>query len=73
VSTWRRRPREGTIRGGGDAGGCGEGALLCAQTSQCGLVVRPTKGVDARWRFGRGGVESRVDGYAAAQSLGHAQ
>src|SRR2546423_326078 len=34
VSTWRRRPRVGTMCGGGGAGGCGCGAPLCSQASQ---------------------------------------
>ena len=38
-------PRVMTRRGGGEEGACGRGALLCSQASQCGLVVRPAKGV----------------------------
>src|SRR6266853_377533 len=65
VSTWRRRPREGTMRGGGHAGGCGRGSVLCAQASQGGLVVVPQRvgrtlalepwgwGLQCRW--GQGG------------------
>src|SRR6266851_10320911 len=29
------------MRSGGNEGGCGRGALLCAQASQCGCAVRP--------------------------------
>src|SRR5262252_609976 len=60
VSTWRRRPRVLTIRGGGAQGVWGRGALTCAQASQWGLVVRPAKGFGSRRRLGRGGVGSRV-------------
>src|SRR5207245_5288480 len=72
VSTWRRRPRVGTRRGGGAEGACGRRAGACSQASQCGLVVRPAKGVGVRERLGSGGVGSRVVGPAAAGTLGHA-
>jgi len=60
------------MRGGGVLGGAAWGALACAQASQCGLAVRPAKGVGSRWRFGFGGVGSDGGGHAAG-SLGHAQ
>ena len=37
-----------TMRGGGAEGACGWGAMACSQTSQCGFVVRPSKGLDSR-------------------------
>src|SRR5499433_2380979 len=71
VSTWRRRPRVGTRRGGGVEGACGHGAVPCSQVSQGGLVVKPAKGLCSRWRFGFGGVGSDGGGHVAG-SLGHA-
>jgi hypothetical protein len=44
VSTWRRRPRVGMMRGGGVRGASEWGALACAQASQCGFVMKPLKG-----------------------------
>src|SRR6266849_11021748 len=73
VSTWRGRPRVGTMRGGGQPGGWGTCSWACSQASQCGLVVRPAKGVGSRGRFGSGDVGSSVVGHVAAGSLGHAQ
>src|SRR4029453_8083368 len=73
VSTWRRRPRVMTMRGGGAEGGCGREALTCAQASQWGLLVRPAKGFGSRRRLGRGGMGSSVVGQAVAGSLGHIQ
>src|SRR5262249_47904016 len=61
------------MRGGGAAGVCGRGALPCSQASQCGLVVRPAKGVGARRRLGRGPGGSGVVGHPGAGSLGHIQ
>src|SRR5215813_7061383 len=61
------------MRGGGDEGACGRGAVAWAQASQGGLVVRPAKGVGSRWRLGRGPGGSGVIGYTVAGSLGHAQ
>src|SRR5216684_7933448 len=60
------------MRGGGAQGGSRQGSTACSQASQCGFVVRPTKGVGSRWRFGTGGRGSGVVGHAAAGSLGHA-
>src|SRR5215470_10507559 len=60
------------MRGGGDEGGCGRGAPLCAQASQDGLVVRPAKGFGSCWRLGRGPGGSGVAGHTGAGSLGHA-
>src|SRR6266446_8570257 len=59
VSTWRGRPRVGTMRGGGAAGACGRGAGACAQASQCGLRVRPGNGCGSleRWRGGGRGLD----------------
>src|SRR5437660_6864070 len=37
-------------------------SLACAQASQCGFLVRPAKGVIARWRLGTGGVGSGAVG-----------
>src|SRR5262249_9807601 len=72
VSIWRRRPRVGTIRGGGAAGACGRESGACSQASQWGLWVRPAKGLGSRFRFGRGDGGSGVIGHAA-ESLGHTQ
>src|SRR4029434_8286933 len=71
VSIARRRPRVMTMRGGGAEGACGRGAVACSQASQCGLVMKPSKGFGARRRFGRGGGGARVVGHAAAESLAH--
>ena len=56
VSTWRRRPRVDTSRGGGAEGAGGHESVVCLQASQWGLWVRPTKGLGARLRLRRGGV-----------------
>src|SRR5215831_11975263 len=58
------------MRGGGGPGASGRRSLACAQASQCGLVVRPAKGLRSRWRLGTGGVGSGVGGHGAG-SLGH--
>src|SRR5215831_8501330 len=58
-------------RGGGAAGTGGRRPLASAQASQCGLVVRPTKGFGSRRRLRRGGGGSRVVKHAATESLGH--
>src|SRR2546428_14174112 len=71
VSTWRRRPRVMTMRGGGAEVACGQGSLTCAQASQCGLVVSPAKDCGSRWRLGSGGGGSSGGGHTAV-SLGHA-
>ena len=72
VSTWRRRPRVGTIRGGGAEGACGQESVACSQVSQWGLWVRPAKGVGSRVRFGLGDGGAGVVGHAV-QSLRHTQ
>src|SRR5262245_630123 len=60
-----------TRRGGGAEGACGRRAVAGSQASQCGLVVRPAKGVDSHWRFdGRGGSGGVVR--RAMESLSHA-
>src|SRR5215813_1294994 len=73
VSIARRRPRVMTMRGGGAEGACGRGAVACSQASQCGLLMKPSKGFGARRRLGRGGGGARGVGHAAAESLGHTQ
>ena len=45
-----------TRRGGGAEGACTRGALAWAQASQCGLVVRLSKGFDLRLRLRSSGV-----------------
>src|SRR5437899_5071358 len=62
-----------TMRGGGAAGAWGWGSLVSAHASQCGLVVRPTKGFGSRLRWRRGGRGSSVVKHAATESLGHTQ
>jgi hypothetical protein len=57
---------------GGAEGACGRESVACTQASQCGLVVRPTKGVGSRLRIGRGGRGSGSVGHAA-EPLGHTQ
>src|SRR5712664_2094926 len=57
---------------GGAAGAAGRGAVACSQVSQCGFLVRPSKGLGSRWRFGTGGVGSGAVGHTAVGSLGHA-
>src|SRR5262249_18149031 len=59
------------MRGGGHAGGCGRGSVLCTQASQCGLVVSPAKGLGARLRLSRGGGGAGVVGDKAG-ALSHA-
>src|SRR5438093_1065483 len=51
--------------------GVGVGSLVSAHASQCGLVVRPTKGFGSRLRWRRGGRGSSVVKHAATESLGH--
>src|SRR2546425_7643079 len=51
----------------------GWGSLVSAHASQCGLVVRPTKGFGSRLRWRRGGRGSSVVKHAATESLGHTQ
>src|SRR5262245_59768572 len=71
VSIARRRPRVMTIRGAEAEGACGRGAVACAQASQCGFLMKPSKSFGARLRCGRGGGGDRGVGHAAAESLGH--
>src|SRR5215510_6056811 len=72
VSTWRRRPRVGMMRGGGAEGACGRRPLACSQASQCGLRVRPAKGFGSRLRLCRGGVGEGGVGPVTVESLSHA-
>src|SRR5213080_4208682 len=67
VSTWRRRPRVGTIRGGGAEETGRRGSVVCAQASQGGFWLRPAKGVGSRLRFGGGG--AGVIGHVSAAAL----
>src|SRR6266516_3723036 len=58
-----------TMRGGVVEGACGRGAAVAfSQASQGDFVVRPSKGLGSRWRFGSGG--GSVVGHVA-ESLGH--
>src|SRR5262249_22195388 len=66
---WRRRPRVGTMRGGGGQGASGRRSLACAQASQCGFMVSPSKGLGSRWGCGGGGFG--VVEHATAGALGH--
>src|SRR5215471_14206900 len=59
------------MRGGGAEGACGPESVVGSQASQCGLRVRPAKGVGSRVRLGRGGGGSGVVGHTA-MSLSHA-
>src|SRR5262249_15654283 len=44
ASTWRGRPRAGTMRGGGQPGGWSGSAQACPQAAQGGLRVSPGNG-----------------------------
>src|SRR4029450_10223510 len=71
VSTWRRRPRVGTIRGGGTEETGRRESVGCAQASQGGFWLRAAKGLGGRLRFGGGG--AGVIGHVSAAALGHTQ
>ena len=59
------------LRGGGAAGACGRGALAWTRASQCGLVVRPAKGLGSRLRVCRGGVGRESGDGTIGRSLSH--
>src|SRR5262245_17379344 len=72
VFTCRRRPSRGTSRGGGAEGTGRRRSEGSSQAAQCGLWVRPAKGLGSRVRFGSAEEDSGVVEHAAG-SLGHAQ
>src|SRR5499426_2194319 len=72
VVTCRRRPSRGTSRGGGAEGTGRQRSGVGSQAAQCGLWIRPAKGLGSRLHFGSAEEGSGVVGQAAG-SLDHAQ